>query len=107
MTCSKETNIRVLSRKKRVNNTIDSQIFQKNNRKMPSTCCCAPHCHQRAGHVFPANEEMRQKWIRAIKRLNESILKDWQPSDHIRCVLEIFCQFALSWTKNSHEEDSF
>ena len=92
---------------------------------MPTTCCCVPHCHQRGGHVFPANEEMRQKWIKAIKRLDESTLKDWQPSAtalvckaHFRsddfpnttisgAFLEIFCQFALSWTKNSNQEDIF
>lgn len=48
---------------------------------MPSTCCCVPQCHERGGHAFPSDEKQKQKWITAIKRLDEVTLNDWEPSD--------------------------
>ena len=48
---------------------------------MPSTCCSVPQCSKRGGHRFPADPEVRQKWIRAVKRVDEVTRKDWQPSD--------------------------
>ena len=47
---------------------------------MPATCCCVPQCHERGGHAFPSDSEQRQLWVRAIKRLDEVTLKDWEPS---------------------------
>ena len=47
---------------------------------MPFTCCCVPQCHERGGHTFPSDSEQRLRWIRAIKRLDEVTLKDWEPT---------------------------
>ena len=37
---------------------------------MPSTCC-VPQCTVRGGHAFPKNENLRDAWVQAIKRLME------------------------------------
>ncbi|XP_062574699.1 uncharacterized protein LOC134236544 [Saccostrea cucullata] len=47
---------------------------------MPSSCCCVPGCHERGGHQFPTEKSRRDKWIIAIKRLDEHTRKLWEPS---------------------------
>ncbi|XP_062615043.1 uncharacterized protein LOC134276769 [Saccostrea cucullata] len=47
---------------------------------MPSNCCCVPGCHERGGHQFPMEKLRRNKWIVAIKRLDERTNKLWEPS---------------------------
>ncbi|XP_062583805.1 uncharacterized protein LOC134245540 [Saccostrea cucullata] len=47
---------------------------------MPSSCCCVPGCHERCGHQFPTEKSRRDKWIIAIKRLDEHTRKLWEPS---------------------------
>ncbi|XP_033759277.1 uncharacterized protein LOC117341516 [Pecten maximus] len=47
---------------------------------MPSNCCCVPECHERGGHLFPSEKIRRDKWIVAIKRLDETTKKLWEPS---------------------------
>lgn len=36
---------------------------------MPSTCCCVPKYSNRGGHVFPKNEKLRKKWIKANRKI--------------------------------------
>ncbi|CAC5417615.1 unnamed protein product [Mytilus coruscus] len=48
---------------------------------MPSTCCCVPNCSNRGGHVFPQNEKIKKKWIKAIKRnMDGNRYRLWKPS---------------------------
>ncbi|CAC5426673.1 unnamed protein product [Mytilus coruscus] len=48
---------------------------------MPSTCCCVPNCSNRGGHVFPKNEKLKKKWIKAIKRnMDGNRYRLWKPS---------------------------
>jgi hypothetical protein len=35
---------------------------------MTKTQCCVPHCLERGGHQFPKNENLRKKWMCAIRR---------------------------------------
>ncbi|CAC5425311.1 unnamed protein product [Mytilus coruscus] len=46
---------------------------------MPSTCCSVPQCSNRGGHVFPKDEKLKKKWIKAIRR-NSDKNKYWKPS---------------------------
>ncbi|XP_062601204.1 uncharacterized protein LOC134262898 [Saccostrea cucullata] len=50
---------------------------------MPSSCCCVPGCHERGGHQFPTEKSRRDKWIIAIKRLDEHTRKLWEPSKSV------------------------
>ena len=47
---------------------------------MPGTCCSVPGCHLRGGHEFPADNERRKAWINAIRRLDQTTMKAWVPS---------------------------
>ena len=47
---------------------------------MPSNCCCVPGCHERGGHTFPSDIKQKEKWVVAIRRLDEMTKKLWEPS---------------------------
>ena len=48
---------------------------------MPSSCCCVPYCSNRGGHLFPADDILKKKWIHAIKRnSDENKYEIWKPS---------------------------
>ena len=48
---------------------------------MPSTCCSVPHCSNRGGHVFPKDEKLKKKWIKAIKRnMDRNKYQLWNPT---------------------------
>jgi hypothetical protein len=47
---------------------------------MPGTCCSVPGCHLRRGHEFPNDKDRRKSWINAIKRLDQTTLRSWEPS---------------------------
>ena len=43
--------------------------------------CCVPECKNTGtGHRFPKDPDMRKRWILAIKRLDPTTKKPWQPS---------------------------
>ena len=43
--------------------------------------CCVPGCKTSgSGHRFPSDQEMKKKWVAAIKRLDPVSRKPWQPS---------------------------
>ncbi len=43
--------------------------------------CCVPGCKTLGtGHRFPAEAELRRRWIVAIKRIDPVTKKLWQPS---------------------------
>ena len=35
---------------------------------MPNTQCCVPLCSNRGGHMFPKDEDLRRKWMVAVRR---------------------------------------
>jgi hypothetical protein len=47
---------------------------------MPGTYCCVPDCHMRGGHEFPNNADRRKRWINAVRRLDQTTMKSWVPS---------------------------
>ena len=43
---------------------------------MSHTGCCVTTCHKTGGHKFPNDPDVRNQWIKAIKR------KQWTPTRH-------------------------
>ncbi len=35
---------------------------------MPNSGCSVPNCHNRGGHKYPSDPDLRKKWIIAVKR---------------------------------------
>ena len=40
------------------------------------TLCCVPRCNGRGGHLFPNDQNLRKRWIIAVKRGENN----WTPS---------------------------
>ncbi|XP_069140042.1 uncharacterized protein [Argopecten irradians] len=47
---------------------------------MPGRYCCVPACKNRGGHKFPADQATAYAWRVAVKRVDQSTKKLWQPT---------------------------
>ena len=47
------------------------------------TRCAAPQCSHQGGHQFPADGELRNKWVHAIRRATDKRGSRWTPKPYI------------------------
>ncbi|CAC5413894.1 unnamed protein product [Mytilus coruscus] len=73
---------------------------------MPSTCCSVPRCSNCGGYVFPKDEKLKKKWIKAIRR-NSDKNKYWKPSkSSVVCRFHFKPTDFISETSREKIEDS-
>ena len=47
------------------------------------TRCAVPECSHRGGHQFPADVELRDKWVHAIRRAADKRGSRWTPKPYM------------------------